>query len=314
MTTDSTTQTGTTDLAVLNLPKHELALLLVNGGLEEVYQHIKKESKPEEVPDLETKRGRDHVKSVAFSISRSKTAVEKVCRDYVREIKAAVSPAEQEIRRFIALCDELRDQKRLPLTEYEEKIKQEEAAAAAAAEAIKVKAEIDRDHEFGLLMDNQFNIERAEAKRKQEEEDRVAEEARQEALREEARLAVQQEHEKALQRQKQEFEAALQRERQAEQAKAEAAERARKQEEAERLAKIAVEEKARKEKLAAEEKARQEEERARLAREADIEHRRNINRNVLEQLLKVVDITEDQGIAIVKHIANNSITDLYIKY
>lgn len=72
-----------------------------------------------EVPDLSTKKGRDRIASLAASVSRSKTAIEKPGREYLKRLKEAVKPAEGELKRFVDECDTLRDEVRRPLTEYE---------------------------------------------------------------------------------------------------------------------------------------------------------------------------------------------------
>lgn len=77
-----------------------------------------------EVPDLSTKKGRDRIASLAASVSRSKTAIEKPGREYLKRLKEAVKPAEGELKRFVDACDALRDEIRLPLTEYENAEKQ----------------------------------------------------------------------------------------------------------------------------------------------------------------------------------------------
>ena len=77
-----------------------------------------------EVPDLSTKKGRDRIASLAASVSRSKTAIEKPGREYLKRLKEAVKPAEGEMKRFVDACDALRDEIRLPLTEYENAEKQ----------------------------------------------------------------------------------------------------------------------------------------------------------------------------------------------
>ncbi|MFV1476095.1 hypothetical protein [Serratia marcescens] len=93
------------------------------NGLDQFFEQIK-EAVANEVPDLSTKKGRDRIASLAAQVSRSKTAVEKPGRDYLRRLKEAVKPAEQEIKRFVDACDQLRDAVRLPLTEFESAEKQ----------------------------------------------------------------------------------------------------------------------------------------------------------------------------------------------
>ncbi|MFY3529395.1 hypothetical protein ACOS81_24345, partial [Escherichia coli] len=106
-------------------------------------------------------------------VSRSKTAIEKPGREYLKRLKEAVRPAEAEIKRFVDACDELRDATRRPLTEWEaeqERIKAEEAMNALHAEALEMNIKFDQefavkfeaDHELALLMNKDFDRDREE--------------------------------------------------------------------------------------------------------------------------------------------------------
>jgi hypothetical protein len=73
-----------------------------------------------EVPDLTTRKGRERVASLAAQVSRSKTAVEKPGREYLKRIKELPKAIEAELRDFVQQMDSLRDEVRKPLTEWEE--------------------------------------------------------------------------------------------------------------------------------------------------------------------------------------------------
>lgn len=120
-----------TDLTVIEIKPEQAPALYVAGGLDAYLEQIRQAVN--EVPDLSTKKGRDRVASLAAQVSRSKTAIEKPGREYLKRLKEAVRPAEAEIKRFVDACDELRDATRRPLTEWEaeqERIKAEEARLA----------------------------------------------------------------------------------------------------------------------------------------------------------------------------------------
>ncbi|MFS8319157.1 hypothetical protein RPF54_24660, partial [Enterobacter hormaechei subsp. xiangfangensis] len=126
-----------TDLTVIEIKPEQAPALYVAGGLDAYLEQIRQAVN--EVPDLSTKKGRDRVSSLAAQVSRSKTAIEKPGREYLKRLKEAVRPAEAEIKRFVDACDELRDATRRPLTEWEaeqERIKAEEAMNALHAEAL----------------------------------------------------------------------------------------------------------------------------------------------------------------------------------
>ncbi|MEX9248913.1 hypothetical protein AB8G87_20045, partial [Salmonella enterica] len=281
------------ELAIIEIAPDMAPSIYVENGLEKFLEQIRESVK--EVPDLSTAKGRARIASLAAQVSRSKTAVEKPGRDYLRHLKEAVKPAEAELRRFVSACDEMRDEVRRPLTEWEaeqERIKAEEAA--------RVKAENDRkqfesDHEIALLMNDAFDRE-AHEKAEEAERQRIAHE--EELKRQAAEQARREAEEKAAA----ELAAAQKREADAIAAKAQAELLAKQaQERAEQEAKDAAA-KAEAEKKAAieaEQRKAQEEadrikreakakEAARLAEEkriadeaaaraADVEHRRSIN-------------------------------------
>jgi septal ring factor EnvC (AmiA/AmiB activator) len=88
-------------------------------GLKPFIAHIK-EQVSGEVPDLTTKKGRDRVASLAAQVSRSKTAIEKPGRDYLKHLKELPKTVEAELREFVRECDALRDEIRKPLTDWED--------------------------------------------------------------------------------------------------------------------------------------------------------------------------------------------------
>ncbi|AYC20091.1 hypothetical protein DZA65_03216 [Dickeya dianthicola] len=106
------------DLSVIEIKAEQAPVLYVPGGLDVYLDQIR--AAVNEVPDLSTKKGRDRVASLAAQVSRSKTAIEKPGREYLKRLKESVKPAEVEIKRFVDACDTLRDEVRRPLTEYED--------------------------------------------------------------------------------------------------------------------------------------------------------------------------------------------------
>lgn len=72
------------------------------------------------MPDLTTRKGRERIASLAAKVSKSKTAVEKPGRDYLRRLKEMPKVVEAELREFVTKMDALRDETRRPLTEWEQ--------------------------------------------------------------------------------------------------------------------------------------------------------------------------------------------------
>lgn len=64
-----------TDLTVIEIKPEQAPALYIPNGLDAYLEHIK--ASVNEAPDLNTKKGRDRVASLAAQVSRSKTAVEK---------------------------------------------------------------------------------------------------------------------------------------------------------------------------------------------------------------------------------------------
>ncbi|EPL1955831.1 TPA: hypothetical protein I8627_004496 [Citrobacter freundii] len=317
------------ELAIIEIVPDMAPSIYVENGLEKFLEQIRESVK--EVPDLSTAKGRARIASLAAQVSRSKTAVEKPGRDYLRHLKEAVKPAEAELRRFVSACDEMRDEVRRPLTEWEaeqERIKAEEAAKKKAEEDRK---QFELDHEIALLMNDAFDRELAE-KKAEEERQRIAHE--EELKRQAAEQAKREAEEKAAA----ELAAAKKREEDAIAAKAQAELLAKQaQERAEQEAKDAAAkaEADKKAAIAAEQRKAQEEadrikreaeqkEAARLAEEkrisdekaaraADVEHRRAINASAVQALIEH-GIPEDWAKACVVAIARGKVPATTINY
>ncbi|HIH9949908.1 TPA: hypothetical protein ACYVFT_001331 [Klebsiella pneumoniae] len=318
------------DLTVIEIKPEQAPTLYRAGGLDAYLEQIRQAVN--EVPDLTTKKGRDRVASLAAQVSRSKTAIEKPGREYLKRLKEAVRPAEAEIKRFVDACDELRDATRKPLTEWEaeqERIKAEEAMLALHVEALAMNEEFDRqlaariesDHEMALLMNDAFDREQAD-KAAEAERQRIAHE---EEIKRLAAAAAAREVEQRAQREREEAahrEAVLkaqteqaERDRIAAEQKAEAdkqaaieAERRKAQEEADRIRREAEQrEQARlaEEKRKADEKAR---------READVKHRKTVGTDIVKALVANTSITRDQAIEVLTAVKDGRIPHTGISY
>lgn len=319
-----------TDLTVIEIKPEQAPVLYVAGGLDAYLEQIRQAVN--EVPDLSTKKGRDRVASLAAQVSRSKTAIEKPGREYLKRLKEAVRPAEAEIKRFVDACDELRDATRRPLTEWEaeqERIKAEEAA--------KIKADDDRkkfesDHEIALLMNDKHDREvaekKAEAERqrvaheeelkrqaaeqakreaeqkaaadlaaaKKREEDAIAAKAQAELLAKQAKERAEQEAKDAAAKAEAEKKAAIE----AEQRKAqEEADRIKREAEAKEAARLAEE------KRIADEKAK---------READVKHRKVVGTEIVNALTANTSISRDQAIEVLKALMDGLVPRTQINY
>jgi len=93
--------------------------IYVSGGLKPFYEKVRADVSTE-VPDLKTAKGRERIASQASKVSKSKAAVEKRGRDYLRKLKEMPKVVEGELREFVTLMDALRDATRKPLTDWED--------------------------------------------------------------------------------------------------------------------------------------------------------------------------------------------------
>lgn len=318
-----------TELSVIEIKPEQAPVLYVPNGLEKFLDQIRAEVN--EVPDLSTAKGRARVASLSALVSRSKTAIEKPGRDYLRHLKEAVKPAEAELRRFVTACDELRDEVRRPLTEWEaeqERIAAENQMNAWHEEALEMNADFDRqfaariesDHEMALMMNEMHDREREEA-RAEAERKRIAHE---EELKRQAAEQARRDAEAAAQRDREE---AARREAELK-AAAERAERERieTQQRAEREKKEAAEraERDKQEAIAAERRRQEEAEAARQAeakriadeeakRAADKEHRRVINLQAKADLI-AQGIPDEIAELCIKAIVTGNVRNISIKY
>ena len=315
-----------TDLTVIEIKPEQAPVLYVAGGLDAYLEQIRQAVN--EVSDLSTKKGRDRVASLAAQVSRSKTAIEKPGREYLKRLKEAVRPAEAEIKRFVDACDELRDATRRPLTEWEaeqERIKAEEAMNAMHAEALEMNIRFDQelaakfeaDHEMALLMNKDFDRDREEQRRlaeqaQRERDERLKQEAAEQARRDaEAKIeaaARREAEEKAraelAERQRVEAEQRAAREKQEAEARAEREKAAAV--EAERLkAKQAEDARLAEEKRLADEQAK---------READVKHRKTVGTNIVNALTSQTSLTREQAIEVLTALKDDLIPCAKIHY
>jgi len=117
------------------------------------YVALAREQAANEVPDLTTRKGRERIASLAAQVSRSKTAVEKPGRDYLRRIKEMPKAIEAELREFANSMDALRDEVRAPLTEWEAAEEARKAKHQGAIDQINLRLEC-RDLDSSELCQN----------------------------------------------------------------------------------------------------------------------------------------------------------------
>lgn len=319
-----------TDLTVIEIKPEQAPTLYTSGGLTGYLEQIRELAK--EVPDVTTKKGRDRIGSLARMVGSSKTAIEKPGREYLKRLKEAVKPAEEELRVFTRECDAIRDAILKPREEWEaeqERIKAEEAAKKKAEEDRK---QFELDHEIALLMNDAFDRELAEKKAEEErqriaheeelkrqaaqqakreaeekaaaelaaakkrEEDAIAAKAQAELLAKQAQERAEQEAKDAAAKAEAEKKAAIEAEQRKAQEEADRIKREAEQKEADRLAE---------EKRIADEKAK---------READVKHRKSVGAEIVNALTANTSISRDQAIEVLKALMDGLVPRTQINY
>lgn len=314
----------TTELSVIEIKPEQAPALYVANGLDHFLSQIREFAK--ETPDVTTQKGRDRIGSLARAVGSSKKTIEEPGRAYLRHLKEAVKPAEEELRRFTRECDAIRDAILLPRAEWDAeqaRLKAEAEAKAAeeaynamrdeadkdnaafdAAKAKELALQIEAAHATALLDNYEYDRDIAE-KKAEAERQRIAheEELKRQAVEQaqrEAAATAQREREAAIQREADlKAQAALAEasriaaEKKAEQDRIDAANKA----ESDRLAAAQQAEREKQEAIAAEQLKAKQKEDARLAEEkriadetaaraANIEHQKAINNQVIAILAK----------------------------
>ena len=104
------------DLAVIETINAQV--VFVPGGVDAILDKIKKEVHSVKT-DISTASGRMAVASLAYKVARSKTALDEIGKELVSELKAKTGAIDAERRRIRQELDELKDEVRKPLTDWE---------------------------------------------------------------------------------------------------------------------------------------------------------------------------------------------------
>lgn len=299
-----------TDNALMILENGNPKELFVMNGLDAFIAKIKEEvaNAPQ---DISTKKGREEIASLAYKVAKSKTALVKLGKESIEDLQKTVKAVTAERNRGEAALQEIQDNIRKPLTEWENAEKERVAGHEASITNIQLHSEQvssgwqslsleDMTVRLGWL-ENQCANNWQEFKPRADIEIAKAIESTKAAI---AKRTTYDAEQAELKRLREESAIREQKEREAKIA-ADAAEKARLEsatqiEEAEQRAKKAEDDKmaaaaqAEKEKQEAveAEKKRQAEDAAKIAaetakREADKEHRAKINNEIVNALMDI---------------------------
>ena len=295
------------------------------------------------ISDVTTAKGRKEIVSRAFKVTKAKTYLDGLGKDLVADKKKEIGLVDASRKRMRDYLDDLAEETRKPVDNYEEeqaKLEQERQEAEAAEALAK---EIEQAHEFALLMDDKITRDKADAARAAEQtrldnEARIAREATEKATRD-AEAKAQAEVDAAALREQEAREAQAR----AEQEKADADERAllaeqRATKEREDAAAAAIEAKRAAEAREAQAKkdADEREEQARIEatqaaerrqREADQaeadataerqrnkQHRLKIHTEAMQDLMTNAGLNHDQARAVIIAIGQMTVAHIAIAY
>jgi hypothetical protein len=117
------TETSAPDVVELALIGKPNALSLFQpNGLDQILDKIRSEVALH-VPDISSERGRKAIGSLARKVASSKVRLDDLGKELVSEAKAQISTIDSERKRMRDELDQLRDDTRRPLTEWEDKEK-----------------------------------------------------------------------------------------------------------------------------------------------------------------------------------------------
>ena len=139
MSMTAPSETASNSIAVI-VAQNPAIVLVDQGKRDDLYAHIKREVEAH-VPDLTTTKGRDAIKSLAFKITRTKTAIDAAGKQLNEEARARIGVVDAARRDARETLDRMAAEVRQPLTEWEEA---EKAREAKAKEALAIIADMAR--------------------------------------------------------------------------------------------------------------------------------------------------------------------------
>ena len=300
------------DQALIPIESVNPVEVFTGDKLDDLLSAIRKHTEGFE-PDVITESGRKEIASLAYKVARSKTTIDNAGKELTEEWKAKSAVVDSARKKARDYLDNLRDEVRKPLNDWEAEQKRIEEEARLAKEAEeKAKAEAERlelERREAELREREEKVAKAEAEARAKEDAIKAKEAaekaekerlaREEQIRKEAEARAKQAAKNAKALAEKKAKEALAK---AEEEKAEAVRMA------EQKAKEAAE-KAERDRIAAEERKRAEDEK----RAADLKHRKAIDTQAQKALIEA-GLTKDAATSIVAAIADGKIPNVTINY
>lgn len=132
--------TDLTDLAIIP-QETALAVLTDAEQFDAFYQKVRAEVSSH-VPDLTTDRGRKAIATLAFKVTKTKTAIDEARKLLTEEWRTNVKKADEAGKAIRDKLDELRDEVRRPLTEWEAAEERRITLVNTALDAIRAASQI----------------------------------------------------------------------------------------------------------------------------------------------------------------------------
>lgn len=192
--------------ALIPLESVNAVEVFTGGTLDDLLQRIRTEA-VSLVPNVNTVAGRKEIASVAYKVSRSKTAIDDAGKALVSDLKKQTGDIDAARKKARDTLDALRDEVRQPLTDWEaeqERIERErvqaEKRAKAEAEALRIADLERREAELRAKEEAIRAAEEAERQRaaaEKAEKDRIEREAQ---LQRDAEARAKREAQEAIER------------------------------------------------------------------------------------------------------------------
>ena len=103
---------------VLQVQENPALVLLDHQKFDDFYEAIRRETAAH-VPDVSTAKGREAIKSLAYKVTRTKTALDDAGKKLTEDARARINKVDAARRNIREKLDSLRDEVRRPLTEWE---------------------------------------------------------------------------------------------------------------------------------------------------------------------------------------------------
>ncbi len=165
---------------LIEINDHNAVTLYQGEGINNIIADIE-EAIANHVPDVHTTAGRKEVASLAYKIAQTKTKLDTLGKGLTDDWRKQTNAVNAKRKATRDRLDDLRDEARKPLTEWE-------ADQERIAEEKRITAEVERDHTQALKDNRLFELEQQEIERKRtaaKQEAKRQQEIRENAIRKE---------------------------------------------------------------------------------------------------------------------------------